>query len=91
VINATTQPLNPWERLGTHWHQGGMEGAENLAPAGIRSLNRPSRNENIEVQVVSNSMHHNPSGETNSFSGSQIFPEFYGTRSFITMPTQTCH
>ena len=75
MVNATTQPPNPWERPGTDRHRGGLEVAENLAYTAIRSLDRPSRNE-IEVQFVSNSMHHNPSWEADSFSASRISQNF---------------
>ena len=75
MVNASTQPLNPWEKPGTDRHRGGLEVAENLAHTGIRSLDRPSRNK-IEVQFVSNSMHHNPSWKADSFSASRISQNF---------------
>jgi len=53
VVNATPWPLYPWERPGAHciggWWATGLiwMGAENLAPTGIRSPDRPARSESL--------------------------------------------
>ena len=47
VVNATPRPLYPRERPGTHCIGGwvgfsaGLDGAENFAPTGIRTPDRP--------------------------------------------------
>jgi hypothetical protein len=51
VVNAAPRPLYPRERLGTHCIGGwvgpraDVEGAENVATAGIRSPDRPARSQ----------------------------------------------
>ena len=53
VVNATPRPLYPRERRGNHciggWVDSGSvwRGAEDLAPTGIRSLDRPARSESL--------------------------------------------
>ena len=53
VINATLRLLYPRERPGTHCKEAGWAsepvwtGAENLAPTGIRSPERPARSESL--------------------------------------------
>ena len=53
VVDATTVPLYPWERSVTHCTRGwvglraGLVGAENLAPTGIWTPDRPSRSESL--------------------------------------------
>ena len=53
VVNATLRPLYPRERPVTHCIGGwvglraGLARAENLSPTGIRSPDRPARNESL--------------------------------------------
>jgi len=53
VVNATPRLLYPLERPGTRCIGGwlgpraGLVGAENLAPAGIRSPDRPARSQSL--------------------------------------------
>ena len=53
MVNATLRPLYPRERRGTHCIGGWVDpgsvwrGEEDLAPTGIRSLDRPSRGESL--------------------------------------------
>jgi hypothetical protein len=53
VVNATPMPLYPRQRPGTHCVGGwvglraGLDSAENLAPTGIRSPDRPARCESL--------------------------------------------
>jgi len=53
VVNATPRPLCPRERPGTRCIGGWIypwpvwTGAENFAPTGIRSLDRPARSESL--------------------------------------------
>ena len=57
VVNATLQPLYPWERPGIHCIGGwvgpktGLDGAENLAPTRIRSSDRPARSESMPTEL----------------------------------------
>ena len=53
VVNTTPRPLYPRERSGNHCYEVGWAtgpawtGAENLAPTGIRSPDRPVRKESL--------------------------------------------
>ena len=59
MVNATHRPLYPWERPGAY-HIGGWApgpvwtGAENLAPTGIRSPDRPDRSQSLYRQRQKN-------------------------------------
>jgi len=56
VVNAIPRRLYPLKRPGTHCIGGwvgpraGLDGAENLAPTGIRSQNHPARSESLCLQ-----------------------------------------
>jgi hypothetical protein len=53
VVNSTPRQIYPRERTGTHctgvWlgPRVGLTGAENLAPTGLRSPDRPARRESL--------------------------------------------
>jgi hypothetical protein len=53
VVSDIPRPLYPRERSDTHciegWvgHRAGLDGAENLAPTGIRSTDRPARSKSL--------------------------------------------
>jgi hypothetical protein len=55
MVNATPRPLCPGERPGTHciggW-VGPRAGAENLAPTGIRTPDRPARSESVYANIL---------------------------------------
>jgi hypothetical protein len=53
VVNDTSRPIYSWWRSVSHWTEGWvgrrtcLEGAEDLAPTGIRSPDRPARSESL--------------------------------------------
>ena len=84
MVNATSRPLYPRERPGTHcigsWvgPRGGLDGYGKSLPTGIRSPDRPARKESV-YRLSYLSTHHSTDAKCGvSLSRNFLYPDIDG-------------